>query len=216
DQVFSHRSPVVEVYLDAASADESHNALIAPPWSAIPWHLLALMDAAVSRGLSAFSEGEARRRNLPWLDLVRDPTQHTQLRVLIAEFAATGYRPAALEGLVSAEAATARWQALARFADARDHLLVTNGPYQLRRYSPEVYTFEVVREFSYPVGLGTFDFYAYPAKAFVTGIEHDGQRLLATTEAEVALKQQRDRRIVRIAFKRDTLRETLPIRPVSR
>ena len=216
DRIFSYRSPVVEVYLDAASVDEPRNALIAPPWSAIPWHLMALMDAAVARGLSAFSQGEAERRNLPWLDLVRDPAQRTQLRALIAEFAETGYRPPALEGLVSAEAATARWQALGRFADAHDHLLVTNGPYQLRRFSPEVYTFDIVREFSYPVGLGTFDFYAYPAKAFVTGIERDGKRLLATVEAEVALKQQRDRRIVRIAFKRDTLRETLPIRPVSR
>ena len=110
----------------------------------------------------------------------------------------------------------ARWQALDRFVDAHDHLLVTNGPYQLRRFSPEVYTFDIIREFTYPVGLGTFDFYAYPAKAFVTGIERDGKHMLATTEAEIALKQQRDHRLVRITFKRDTLRETLPIRPVPR
>jgi hypothetical protein len=216
DRIFTYRSPIVEVYFNNFSADEHRNALIAPPWSAIPWHLLALMDAAVARGMAAFSEGEALRRNLPWLDLVRDPAQRTALRALIAEFAATGYRPPALEGLVSVEAATARWQALERFADAHNHLLVTNGPYQLRRFSPEVYTLDVIREFTYPVGLGTFDFYAYPAKAFVTGIERDGQRMLATTEAEIALKQQRDRRVVRMAFKRDTLRETLPIRPVSR
>jgi hypothetical protein len=216
DRVFTYRSPIVEVYLDSASTDEHRNALVAPPWSAIPWHLLALMDAAVARGLVAFSESEARQHNLPWLDLVRDPAQRAALRDLITEFAATGYRPAALEGLVSAEAATARWQALDRFVDAHDHLLVTNGPYQLRRFSPEVYTFDIIREFTYPVGLGTFDFYAYPAKAFVTGIERDGERMLATTEAEIALKQQRDRRVVRTAFKRDTLRETLPIRPVPR
>jgi hypothetical protein len=216
DRVFTYRSPIVEVYLNTALADEHRNALVAPPWSTIPWHLLALMDAAVARGLAAFSESEARQRNLPWLDLVRAPAQRAALRALIAEFAASGYRPAALEGLVSAEAATARWQALARFVDAHDHLLVTNGPYQLRRFSPEVYTFDIIREFTYPVGLGTFDFYAYPAKAFVTGIEHDGERMLATTEAEIALKQQRDHRLVRIAFKRDTLRETLPIRPASR
>jgi hypothetical protein len=216
DRVFAYRSPIVEVYLDSASTDEHRNPLIAPPWGAVPWHLLALMDAAVARGLAAFSEGEARRRSLPWLDLVRDRDQFTALRALITEFAASGHRPPALGDLVSPAEATARWQALGRFADAHGHLLVTNGPYQLRRFSPKVYTFDVVREFSYPVGLGTFDFYAYPAKAFVTGIEQEGSRLVATTEAEVALKQQRDRRIVRIAFKRDTLRETLPIRPVSR
>src|SRR5260370_10954635 len=174
------------------------------------------MDAAVARGLAAFSESEARKRTLPWLDLVRAPAQRVALRALIAEFAASGYRPSALEGLVSAEAAAARWQALDRFVDAHDHLLVTNGPYQLRRFSPEVYTFDIIREFTYPVGLGTFDFYAYPAKAFVTGIERYGQRMLATTEAEIALKQQRARPVVRIAFKRDPLRETLPIPPFPR
>jgi hypothetical protein len=216
DLVFTYRSPVVEVYLDARSGDEHQNALIAPPWSSAPWHLLALMDAAVERGLAAFSQGEARRRNLPWLDLVRDPAQRAKLRALIKEFAVAGYRPAALENLVDAPAATARWQALDQFVEANSHLLVTNGPYRLRRYAPDVYTFDVIREFTYPIGLGTFDFYAYPANAFVTRIEHIGHRMLVTAEAEIALKQQRDRRIVRVALKRDTLRETLPIRPVPR
>ena len=43
--------------------------------------------------------GRARRerRNLPWLDLARDPAQRDELRALIKEFATTGYRPAALE-----------------------------------------------------------------------------------------------------------------------
>jgi hypothetical protein len=93
---------------------------------------------------------------------------------------------------------------------------VTNGPYRLRSFSPDVYTFDVIREFTYPVGLGTFDFYAYPAKAFVTQVEHVGNRILVTADAEIALKQQRDRRIVRVSLKRDTLREMLPIRPVAR
>jgi len=216
DLVFTYRSPIVEVYLDAVSADEHHNALVAPPWSSVPWHLLALMEAAVERGLAAFSQGEARRRNVPWLDLVRDPQQRSQLHALIKEFAAAGYRPASLETLVSPQAATARWQALDRFVEANNHLLVTNGPYRLRHFSPDVYTFDVIRDFSYPIGLGTYDFYAYPAKAFVTRVEYIGDRMLVTTEAEIALKQQRDRRIVRVPFKRDTLRETMPIRPVPR
>ncbi len=93
---------------------------------------------------------------------------------------------------------------------------MTNGPYRLRSFSPDVYTFDVIREFTYPVGLGTFDFYAYPAKAFVTRVEHIGNRILVTADAEIALKQQRDRRIVRVSLKRDTLREMLPIRPVAR
>src|SRR5262249_56902051 len=53
-------TPVVEVYLRHA-ADAAEAPAIAPPWSAVPWQLLVLMEAAVTRGLAAFSEDEAPR-----------------------------------------------------------------------------------------------------------------------------------------------------------
>jgi hypothetical protein len=215
DLVFEYDWPIVEVFLDAVG-DEQSNALIAPPWSAVPWHVLALMDVAVERGLAAFSRAEAAQRKLPWLDLVRDPAQRDKLRALVKEFAASGYRPAALERLVTADAAKARWQALDAFAEANGHLLVTNGPYRLKSFTPEVVTLDVIREFTYPMGLGTFDFHAHPAKALITRVEHIGQRILMTAEVEVALKQQRDRKITRMPLQRDTLRNTLPINPVAR
>ena len=62
----------MEVYVDAIPTDEHEDALVAPPWSSVPWHVLALMEAAVEREIAAFSQSEAKRRNLPWLDLVRD------------------------------------------------------------------------------------------------------------------------------------------------
>jgi hypothetical protein len=216
DLKFEYRWPIVEVYLDNVSTDEQENALIAPPWSSVPWHLLALMEQAVARGVAAFSQSEADRRKLPWLDLVRDPAQLGKLRALVKEFVETGYRPAALEGLVTAESAKARWQALEKFAETHGHLLVTNGPYRLRSYSPEVATFDVIREFTYPIGLGTFDSYAYPPRAGIIGVERVGDRILIAADAEIAVKEQRDRRLVRLPLKRDTLRETLPIRPVPR
>src|SRR5262249_14725914 len=121
DLVFTYRSPIVEVFLDAIAGDDDWNAPIAPPWSSVPWHVLALMEAAVERGIAAFSQSEATRRNLPWLDLVRDSTQRDKLRALIKEFAAAGYRPAALESLGSAQTAIARWQALEQFVQAHRH-----------------------------------------------------------------------------------------------
>jgi hypothetical protein len=153
---------------------------------------------------------------VPWLDLVRDPGQLARLRALIKEFAETGYRPAALADLVTPEAARARWQALDKFVETHGHLLVTNGPYRLRSYSPEVATFDVIREFTYPIGLGTFDVYAYPPRAGIIGIERVGDRILVAADVEIAVKQMRDRRLTRLPLKRDTLRETLPIRPVAR
>jgi hypothetical protein len=216
DLKFHYRWPIIEVYLDEASMDEQENALIAPPWSSVPWHVLALMEEAVVRGIAAFSQSEADRRRVPWLDLVRDPAQLAKLRALVTEFVESGYRPAALQDLVTAEAAKVRWQALDKFVETHGHMLVTNGPYRLRSYSPEVTIFDVIREFTYPIGLGTFDSYAYPPRAGIIGIERVGDRILVAAEAEIAVKEQRDRRLVRMPLKRDTLRETLPIRPVPR
>src|SRR6185312_12252624 len=85
DQTFTYRSPIIEVFLDNLTFDEQENALIAPPWSSVPWHVLALMEAAVERGIAAFSRGEAERLHLPWLDLVRDPEQLKMFRALIKE-----------------------------------------------------------------------------------------------------------------------------------
>jgi hypothetical protein len=216
DLTFVYRSPIVEVYLDSSQPDESTNAVVAPPWSPVPWHVLALMDAAVERGIAVYSQAEAERLGRPWLDLVRDPVQIDKLRVMIKEFEQSRYRPAALEHLVTPDAAKARWQALDKFADSAGHLLVTNGPYKLRSVTSDVITLDVVRDFTYPIGIGTFDFYAYPAKALITRVEHLGSRIFVTADAEIAIKQQRDRRLVRLPLQRDTLRGTLPIQPVAR
>lgn len=214
DKIFNYRQPIIEVYLDSLASDEQDGALLAPPWSSVPWHVLALMEAAVESGVAAFSRSEAQRRRIAWLDLVRDPEQRTAMTALIKEFAKTGYRPAALEGLVSAEAAKARWEALDKFVETRGHLLVTNGAYRLSSWSPEAFVFEVVRDFTYPIGLGTFNAHAYPPRALITKIEREGKDIVVAADVEMAIKEQRNRRIVRMALKRDTLRETLPIRPV--
>jgi hypothetical protein len=216
DLSFDYRSPIVEVYLDDASVDEEERALIAPPWSSVPWHVLALLEAAVERGIGAFSRTEAARRNVPWLELVRDAAQREKLTALVKEFAGAGYRPAALQDLVTPEAATARWQALAKFIETSNHLLVTNGPYRLTSAAPDAFVLAVVREFTYPIGIGLFDPFANPPRAIVTTVQHIGNRIFVSADVDVAVKQQRDRRIVRKPLKRDTMRETFPIRPLAR
>jgi hypothetical protein len=207
DLSFTYHSPIVEVYLDDPSSDEHASAVTAPPWSSVPWHLLALMEAAVERGIAAFSQSEAARRGLPWLDLVRDEAQLAKLRALIKEFAQMSYRPPTLEGLVTPEAAKARWEALDTFAAEKGHLLVTNGPYRLRSWLPEATTLDVVREFTYPVGLGTFNPYTYPPRAIITTVTRVGDSIAIAADVEMAVKAQRDHVIVRAALKRDTLRD---------
>ena len=216
DIAITYRHPIVDVYLDGGSAAESTAAQLAPPWSTVPWHVLALMEAAVERGIGAFSQGEAERRRVPWLDLVRDPEQRAKLAALVGEFARTGYRPAPLEAIVTPQAATARWRALEKFVAARGHFLVTNGGYRLASWSPEAFVFEVVRESSYPVGLGTFDKMPYPPRALITGIDHKANRVVIAADIEHVVKEQRNHRLVRAPLKNDTLRGTFPIRREAR
>ena len=216
DLTFTYHSPIVEVYLDNQTSDPQESALLAPPWSSVPWHVLALMEAAVERGIAAFSQTEAVRRGVPWLDLVRDPAQLAKLRALIKEFAQAGYRPAALEGLVTPQAARARWEALDTFAAEKGHLLVTNGPYRLRTATAEATTLDVVREFTYPIGLGTFNPYTYPPRAIITTVTRVGDSIVIAADVEMAVKAQRDHMIVRAALTRETLRETLPIQAEAR
>jgi hypothetical protein len=216
DLTFTYRNPIVEVYLNGPSADAQDDALIAPPWSTVPWHVLALMEAAVERKLAAFSHTAATQRGLPWLDLVRDKGQLAALGELIQEFIGVGYRPPALERFVSREAATQRWQAFAKFLQESGHLLVTNGPYRLVRWSPKATVLGVMRDFSYPIGIGTFDRFAYPAHAVVTEMKRAGDHILVATDVEMAVKAQRSHRPVRQPLSRETLRGTLAIRPVAR
>jgi hypothetical protein len=216
DLTFIYHSPIVEVYLENPSAGTTENGVIAPPWSSLPWHVLALMEAAVERGIAAFSKPEAARRGVPWLDLARDPAQLAQLRALVTELAHMSYRPVALEHLVTAQAAKARWEALDAFASEKGHLLVTNGPYRLRGWSPEATTLDVVRDFTYPVGLGTFNPYSYPPRAIITTVARVWSGIHIAADVEMAVKAQRDHKIVRSALTRETLRDTLPIQAEAR
>jgi hypothetical protein len=194
---FAREMQLVEVYLNAAPADPVEAAAVAPPWSDVPWHVIALMEEAVARGFAAFSEQEARRRGVPWLDLARDAPLKERLAGLVDAFARDGFVPAALESMVTTEQARARWQALAAFYAEHDHFLVTNGPYALTSWSPEVTVLEVFRDVSYPLGVGSFDAYAIPRRAYVAEIEVQDGGIRVAAEIEKVEKVPRSYRIVR-------------------
>ena len=74
---------VVEVYMSTPPLEPEQDAIAAPPWSTLPWHLLVLMEEAVERGWAAFSQAEADRRGVAWLDLVRSEGMNKQLVALV-------------------------------------------------------------------------------------------------------------------------------------
>ncbi len=188
---------LVDVYADMMPGDPEQDAVFAPPWSTLPWHLIVLMEEAVGRGWAAFSEGEAARRGVEWLDLVRSDALKTRLAGLVDQFEREGFRPAPLEPLVSEEAARKRWAALAAFYRSHGHFLVTNGPYQLKSWSGESATLEVFRDLSYPLGVGSFDVYAIPRRGYVTKVERQEGGLRLSADIEIVRKFMRDYEIVR-------------------
>ena len=210
------KTPVVEVYLSAAPGDETQVAALAPPWSTVPWHLLALMEEAVIRGYAAFSEAESKRLGVPWLDLVRDSALQGRLRDLIAQFEREGHRPAALKDLVTADEARERWRSLRAYAEKNGHLLVANGPYRLKSWTPSSVALEAVREMTYPLGLGTYDRFVHPPRAVIEAATQGEGGIVVRASAEMTLKGGRGTTHVKEPLKRTTARGTYPLLVVSR
>jgi hypothetical protein len=197
DITFTYVVPVVEVYLSVASADHRDLAALAPPWSAVPWHVTALMEEAVKRGAGAFSAAEARRRGVRWLDLARDPKTREDLRGILDGLARQNYVPEPLRKLVAADEAQTRWAALRQFAQRRGHFLVTNGPYQLEKWTDAAVVLQVFRDMTNPLGVGTYDRFTIPRRAFVAKLTARGDRLEIAAEIERLEKFLREHRLVR-------------------
>jgi len=197
DLQFSYRVPVIDVYLNHRSSDAWEAAAVAPPWSTLPWELIVLMEEAADRGIAAFSESEAQLRGIPWLDLVRDEAAGKRLSALVDEFRTQAFRPGALRDLVSADEARERWSALARFFAQHGHFLVTNGPYRLASWSAGGVTLEVFRDANYPLGVGSFDDYAVPLRAYVTATRDRGDRIEIEADLEHVVTAQRSYAIER-------------------
>jgi hypothetical protein len=200
DMQLMYDVPTVEVYLKSAP-DARAAVSIAPPWSPVPWQVLVLMEQAVARGIGAFSESAAQQRKIPWLDLARDPRQRAAFGRLVAELEKRAFVPEPLRALVTPEQARRRWAALREFARSHGHYLVTAGPYQLGKLAADEATLPVFRDFSYPLGVGSFDQYPIPLRAHVRAIDRKGERLEIQADVESIEKFERSYKIVREPFR---------------
>ena len=216
DVKLTWRNPVVEVYLNASVADPLHAAALAPPWASTPWHVMVLMDEAVKRRIAAFSETEARRTGVEWLDLVRKPALNKRLSALVEEFESRAYVPAALKDVVTSEEARQRWRALRRFSQKYRHFLVTNGPYRLEKATENSAVLTVFRDLSYPRGIGSFDRYPIPHKGHIVDMKVVEGQLRIRAEVERVEKFQRTYQIVREALTDAMLVGPLAVRPECR
>jgi hypothetical protein len=188
EEKLNYEVPVIEVYLDSAPGAEA--ATIAPPWSTLPWHLLALFGEGARRGYLKLAD----------FDPVRDAALVRRLAGLARELEERAYVPPALVSHVSAQEARARYRRLREFHAAHGHWLVTNGPYLLSRWDGAKAVLSVFRDPSYPKGLGSFNAYAVPLKAHVTRIEPRAYGAEARIETEWLERLGREVRVVRGSF----------------
>lgn len=200
DMKLTYEVPVFDVYVNYRLPDPLQVAALAPPWSSLPWHVIALMEEAVTRGVAAFSQQDAKRRSIAWMDLARDQKLKEALASLVEELGARSYVPEALKGFVSGGEARERWNALKRFYAESQHFLVTNGPYRLHQWSESSVVLRVFRDLSFPRGVGSFDRYAIPLRAYISKTELRGDRLEISAEVEKVERFGREYKIVTEPF----------------
>jgi len=184
----SYQVPVVEVNVDGVG--EGDAAMLAPPWTTLPWHLLALLEEGARRGYFKLAE----------VDPVRDAAAVKRLGELARELEERAHVPQTLTSLVNEKDARERYRRLREFQAAHGHWLVTNGPYRLERWDGAKAVLGVFRDPTYPKGLGSFNAYAVPLKAHVTRIERRADGALVHTETEWLERLGRETRIVRGSF----------------
>jgi hypothetical protein len=155
------------------------------------------MEEAVTRGWTAFSQEEAKRRGVEWLDLARSADLNARLAELVAEFAKSGYRPKELQELASTDDARKRWSALGDFYKEHGHFLVTNGPYKLKSWSANGVNLEVFRDLSYPLGVGSYDNYAVPRRGYITRVAQKDSQITLSGDIELLEKHMRSYDLVR-------------------
>jgi hypothetical protein len=201
ETTFMRELVLVDIYLKDTSANLGRAAPVAPPWSPVPWHVMVLMEEAVARGMATFSEASAKRRGIPWLEMVRDKALTAKLADLVEDFEQRALIPAPLTGLVTAEQAKARWRALKAFGAKHGHFLVTNGPYFLKTWTKEATELTVFRDMSYPLGVGSYNAYAMPRRAFITAIKAGGTGFTVSAEMETIETFGREYKIARRPLK---------------
>jgi hypothetical protein len=216
DLLLKYDVPVVRVFLNHAEMDPQRAAVVAMPWSTVPWHLLALMDQAAQRSIGALSPEAASSQRVEVLDLVRSARQRERLARLVDEFAASGYVPESLRGWATADEAKRRWRALRAFYRANGHFLVTNGPYRLAKWSPTEVVLTAFRDLSYPLGVGSFDKAVYARRAHLPALAARGGRVEFRPDVDRVVKYDRFYKIVREALASNASGAFDDITPVCR
>jgi peptide/nickel transport system substrate-binding protein len=182
----------IEVYVDFWHFDENYIASYATPGSvSVPWEILAAMDDLVfNQRRAAYSDTAASRFNVSWISLVMDRdarmVDRTLRQYIRSGFVPEGYFTVDGRALVSESEAVARYEAAMDWFDETGHMVISNGPYFLRRYDPpaQFAELEAFRDPRYPYEPGDW-YFGQPPELSIDSVEGTTIRAGRTNEVTV-------------------------------
>jgi peptide/nickel transport system substrate-binding protein len=163
----------LEVYVDYWHFEPEVVAEYALPTSVVmPWEILCAMDVLVfDRRQAAYSDTAAARFNpeFGWVNLVKERTSRQVAETVLRDLLQSRTYPLdalTVEGVYSTswEEAEARYRSSIDWFRRYGHLVVSQGPFMLRRFDGPSQTAELVayRDASYPFGPGRWGELANP------------------------------------------------------
>jgi len=131
----------------------------------MPWEILFAMDTLVfDQRKAAYSDTASQRFNVPWLSLVMDRDSRLVNNV-IRDFDSKQIYPDNIfsvngKQLTNMNEASNRYQAAMSWHDETEMLVISNGPFMLKKYDPPAQYAELIafRDSTYPFKPGQFYF----------------------------------------------------------
>jgi peptide/nickel transport system substrate-binding protein len=187
----------IEVYVDFWHFDENYIASYATPGSlSVPWEILAAMDDLVfNQRRAAYSDTAASRFNVSWISLVMDRdarmVDRTLRQFIRNRFVPEGYFTVDGRDLVSESQAVSRYEAAMEWFDQTGHMVISNGPFSLRRYDPPAQFAELqaFRDPRYPYEPGDW-YFGKPPELSIDAVE--GTTIRAGRSGEVTVQASGD------------------------
>ena len=140
---------IVEYYSDQYTLDAELNVVTFFP--STPWHMMAVGLLAEAAGDLAFSSDKADANEVEWMSYIAGPSMEI-LAGHLEQAAADGNIPyaATLDGYISADDATARWENLSAWYEDKEHFWVGLGPFYLEKAFTTEKTVQLVRNENFP------------------------------------------------------------------
>ncbi|WP_415280682.1 CFI-box-CTERM domain-containing protein [Candidatus Nitrososphaera sp. FF02] len=180
-----------ESYVDLWHYDDTVIADFATSWATEPWEITAATERLVTEGKIAYSRAEATVKNIDWLDQVV-PDHAEMIKEELEEMKSEGFVPVSLEGIVTEEEASARYDASIGWIEEHGNAVIGNGPFYFDSYNVagRTITIKAFRDATYPFEAGHWSKYEEPRLAKITELDAPravtiGQPASATVSLEV-------------------------------